>query len=76
MYLHGKSKYLCVFSDLLSSPKLPPQVPQGPLSCSQSTDSGEKVPFTKDRPVSEKRLSPSPQILIKEGCCLLPAPDV
>ena len=39
MYLHGKSEYLCVFSDLLSSPKLPPQVPQGPLSCSQSADS-------------------------------------
>lgn len=68
MYLHSKSEYLCVFSELLSNPELLPQVLQGPLSCSQNTVSGEKVPFTKDRHVSEKRLSPSPQILIKEGC--------
>lgn len=68
MYPHGKSEHLCVFSDLLSNSELLPQVLRGPLSCSQSIISGEKGPLTKDRPVSEKRLSPSPQILIKEGC--------
>lgn len=65
MYPHGKSEHLCVFSDLSNLSSFPRFY--GSLSCSQSIISGEKGPLTKTV-LLVKRLSPSPQILIKEGC--------